>query len=160
VIESEKAGFAAVETAVGGTGDRTVEEIGRVALAEERLLVGKREVERGRVVVRTRVEEREEIAEAALRSDAVSIERVPINREVEAAPPVREEDGVTIIPILEEQMVVQTRLVLKEEVRITRTSRTELFREPVRLRSERAEVVRLEGSDDDLPTRNEGEDVR
>jgi uncharacterized protein (TIGR02271 family) len=160
VIESEKAGFAAAEAVVGGTGDRTAEEIGRVALAEERLLVGKREVERGRVVVRTRVEEREEIAEAALRSDAVSVERVPVNREVEAAPPVREEDGVTIIPVLEEQMVVLTRLVLKEEIRITRTSRTELFREPVRLRSERAEVVRLEGSDDDLPTRSEGEDVR
>jgi uncharacterized protein (TIGR02271 family) len=140
--------------------DGTAEGVGRVALAEERLLVGKREVERGRVVVRTRVEEREEIAELALRSDAVSVERVPINREVEVAPPVREEDGVTIIPILEEQMVIQTRLILKEEVRITRTSRTELFREPVRLRSERAEVVRLEGPDDDLPTRSEGEDVR
>jgi len=131
-----------------------------VALAEEHLLVGKREVERGRVVVRTRVVEREEFAEVALRSEGVTVERVPVGREVEAAPPVREEDGVTIIPILEEQMVIQTRLVLKEEVRITRTSRTELFREPVRLRSERAEVVRLEGPDGELSTRNEGEDVR
>ena len=66
-------------------------------------------------------------------------------REVDAVQEVREEDGVTIIPIVEEQIVVKTRLVLKEEIRITRTSRTELFREPVRLRSERAEVVRLEG---------------
>jgi uncharacterized protein (TIGR02271 family) len=158
VIETEKAGFPAAEAAIVEVG--ADEEAGRIALAEERLRVGKRQVERGRVVVRTRVEEREEIAEAELRSEEVTVERVPVNREVEAVPPVREEDGVTIIPIVEEQMVVLTRLVLKEEVRITRTSRTELFREPVRLRSERAEVVRLEGPDGDLPTTEERKDVR
>ena len=36
-----------------------------IPLVEERLEVGKREVERGRVVVRTRVETREELAEVA-----------------------------------------------------------------------------------------------
>jgi stress response protein YsnF len=61
-----------------------------------------------------------------------------------------EKDGVLIVPILEEQPVIATRLILKEEIRITRKSRTEIVREPVRLRSERAEVVRLEGRDPDL----------
>jgi stress response protein YsnF len=40
----------------------------------------------------------------------------------------REEDGVLIVPVLEEQLVVTTRLVLKEELRITRKSRTETIR--------------------------------
>jgi len=158
VIETDKPEFRAVEAAAAAT--VAAEEVGRIALAEERLRVGKREVEGGRVVVRTRIEEREEFAEVALRREDVTVERVPVDRVVETAPPVREEDGVTIIPVLEEQMVVQTRLVLKEEIRISRTSRTESFKEPVRLRSERAEVVRLEGPGGDLPTMNEEEDAR
>jgi stress response protein YsnF len=60
---------------------------------------------------------------------------------------VREEDGVLIVPVIEERMVVTTELVLKEEIRITKKSRTEMVREPVRLRSERVEVERLEGRD-------------
>ena len=121
--------------------DQTIE------LAEEELRIGKREVERGRVVVRTRVEERDEIAEAALRQEDVTVERVPVGRPVEAAPQVREEDGVLIVPVLEERLVVTTELILKEEIRITKKSRTEMVREPVRLRSERVEVERLEGRD-------------
>ncbi len=70
-----------------------------------------------------------------------------------------EKDGVLIVPILEEQPVIETRLFLKEEIRITRKSRTEIVREPVRLRSERAEVVRLEGRDPDLPN-PEGKEPR
>jgi len=118
-----------------------------IELAEEQLRVSKREVERGRVVVRTRVEERDEIAEAALRQEDVTVERVPIGRMIEAAPPMREEDGVLIVPVLEERLVVMTELVLKEEIRITKKSRTEIVREPVRLRSERVEIERLQGRD-------------
>jgi uncharacterized protein (TIGR02271 family) len=118
-----------------------------IELAEEQLRVSKREVERGRVVIRTRVEERDEIAEAALRQEDVTVERVPIGRMIEAAPPMREEDGVLIVPVLEERLVVTTELVLKEEIRITKKSRTEIVREPVRLRSERVEIERLQGRD-------------
>jgi len=87
----------------------------------------------------------------------VSVERVPVGRPVEAAPPVREEDGVLIVPVLEERLVVTTQLILKEEVRITKRSRTEQVREPVTLRSERAEVERLEGRDARQPEPEEGE---
>ena len=50
-----------------------------------------------------------------------------------------------IVPVLEEQLVVTTRLFLKEEIRITRRSRTELVREQVRLRAEQADIERLAG---------------
>ena len=118
---------------------------GFIELVEEQLEIGKREVERGRVVVRTRVEERDEVAEIELQQEDVSVERVPRGVPVETLPAVREEDGVLIIPVVEEQLVVTTRLILKEEIRITRRSRTELVREPVRLRSERVDIERLEG---------------
>ena len=80
---------------------------------------------------------------------------MPVGRPVEAAPQVREEDGVLIVPVLEERLVVTTELILKEEIRIIKKSRTEMVREPVRLRSERVEVERLEGRDLDNPNLEE-----
>jgi stress response protein YsnF len=124
------------------TGNERTETI---ELKEEELEVSKREVERGRVVVRTRIEEREELAEAALLQQEVEVERVPRDVVVEAMPDVREVDGVLIVPVVEERLVVTTELVLKEEIRITKKSRTEIVREPVRLRSERVEIERLQG---------------
>ena len=118
-----------------------------IPLTEERLRVGKREVERGRVVVRKRVETREELAEAVLQREELSVERVPLGVPVDAPPPVREEGDVLIVPVLEERLVVRTRLVLKEELRVTRRRRAETFREPVRLRAEVAEVAREPGRD-------------
>ena len=118
-----------------------------IELAEEQATVSKIEVERGRVIVRTRVEERDEVVELSLRRDDVMVEHVPIGIVIEAPPAVREEDGVLIVPVIEEQLVVRTQLVLKEEIRITRRQHVETVREPVRLRSEHAEVVRLDTAD-------------
>ncbi len=118
-----------------------------IELKEEELEVSKREVERGRVIVRTRIEEREELAQAALIQQEVEVERIPRGIVVETMPDVREEDGVLIVPVVEERLVVTTELVLKEEIRITKKSRTEIVREPVRLRSERVESERLQGRD-------------
>ena len=95
------------------TGNERMETI---ELKEEELEVSKREVERGRVVVRTRIEEREELAEAALLQQEVEVERVPRDVVVEAMPDVREVDGVLIVPVVEERLVVTTELVLKEEI--------------------------------------------
>ena len=77
----------------------------------------------------------------------MTVDRVPRGVPVEVAPAVREEDGVLIVPVLEEQLVLTTRLILKEEIRITKRSRTEVVREPVRLRSEQADILRLDGRD-------------
>jgi uncharacterized protein (TIGR02271 family) len=118
----------------------------QIVLAEEQLEVNQRQIERGRVIVRVHVDERVEIAETSLRQEEAVVERVALNKVVDAAPAVREEDGVLIVPVLEEQIVVQKRLILKEELRITLKSRSEVSREPVRLRSERAQVERVKAS--------------
>jgi uncharacterized protein (TIGR02271 family) len=116
----------------------------RLELVEERVEVGKREVERGRVVLRTRVEERPEIVETEVEEDEVSVERVAVDRPIESMPEVREEDGVLVVPVVEEQLVLTKRLVLKEEIRITRRTRTRMVRETVPLRFERVEIERQE----------------
>ncbi|MBX9761201.1 MAG: YsnF/AvaK domain-containing protein [Beijerinckiaceae bacterium] len=100
-----------------------------VALGEEVVLpliaeaarIDKRAVETGRVRVSTRTETIEQILRENLRSDHVGVARVALNRtlaEGEALPQVRTENGVTIIPVLEEILVVEKRLVLKEEVHV------------------------------------------
>ncbi|MFL5333662.1 MAG: YsnF/AvaK domain-containing protein [Geminicoccaceae bacterium] len=123
----------------------------RIALAEEQLEVGTREVDRRRVRIRTKVDTREELVEAALRQDDVSVERVPIGRLLDAVPAVREEDGVLIVPVLEERLVVTKQLFLKEEVRVSSRTRLETVRQPVLLRSERVELSRDESPDPDNP---------
>ena len=82
---------------------------GFIELVEEQLEISKRWVERGRVVVRTRVEKRDEVAEIELQQEDVAVERVPLGVPVETLPAVREEDGVLIVPVVEEQLVVTTR---------------------------------------------------
>lgn len=116
-----------------------------IELVEEHAEITKRAIERGRVVVRTHVESRDEIVESALQQEDVTVERVPVGLPVEVAPAVREEDGVLIVPVLEEQLVVSTRLILKEEIRITKHVRTEVVQEIVHLRAERAVVERIQG---------------
>ncbi len=122
-----------------------------IELAQEQLEVGKREVERARVLIRTRVEERDEVAEIELQQEEVTVERIPRGMLVETKPAIREEDGVLIVPIVEEQLVVTTRLILKEELRITRRTRTELVRQPVRLRSEQVDIERQESRATTVP---------
>jgi len=118
-----------------------VEEVA-VPLVEERAVVGKRVVETGRVQVRTRVERREELVEAELARDEIEIERVAIGREVEAIPDVRREGDVTEVPVVEEVLVVQKRLVLVEKIRLRRTRRSEPVAHNVTLAVQRAHVMR------------------
>ena len=56
--------------------------------------------------------------------------------------PARKGD-VTIVPILEEVLVVEKRLLLKEELRITRHRTTNVTEVAVPLRKQRAEIERL-----------------
>ena len=112
-------------------------------LIAEAARIDKRAVETGRVRVSTRTETIEQILRENLRSDHVGVTRVPLNRtlaEGEALPQVRTENGVTIIPVLEEILVVEKRLVLKEEVHVRQTTSGEDVEVPVTLRRQHAEI--------------------
>ena len=113
-----------------------------IPVVAEEVEVGKRRVERGRVRVKKGVETREEEVAVPLVREEVEVERVPINRPVDVAPEPRQEGDVWIVPILEEILVVEKRLVLKEELRITRRRVEETARERVTLRTETATVER------------------
>lgn len=113
-------------------------------LFEEKAAVGVRTVDRGRVRVTTRVLTHEDSVVRFLTRETVEVVRVPVGREVEAVPALREEpDGTIVVPVVEERLVVETRLVLREEVHLRRRRETETVTVPVSLRREEAEVRRL-----------------
>jgi len=87
---------------------------------------------------------REQLIDEELTQVRVEIERVPIDRAVDVVPPIRQEGDITIIPVVEEIVVVERRLVLNEEVRVRRVSTKEQHRETVVLRQQDAVVTREE----------------
>lgn len=117
-----------------------------VPVIAETARIDKRVVETGRVRVQTRTETTDDVLRETLRSDVVGVTRIPVDRviaEGEVAPTIRTENGVTIIPVLEEVLVVEKRLVLKEEVHIRQTTSGEAVEVPVTLRRQRAVVERV-----------------
>jgi uncharacterized protein (TIGR02271 family) len=121
-------------------------EVAVIPLVEERVSVAKRQVESGRVRVHVSVDEREEVVAQNLARDDVEIERVPRNVPLTEVPLVRLEGTTTIVPVVEEVLVVEKRLVLVEEIHIRRRSESERREIPVVLRREQARVERSEVS--------------
>ena len=116
-----------------------------IPLLEERLTVARRVVETGRVRVQFSTTTEDATVREALREDHVEVERVPIGREIAVAPAIREEEdgAVLVVPVLEEVLVVERRLVLKEELRIRRISATRTSEQTVPLRRQTVTVERL-----------------
>jgi len=119
----------------GSAGEaREVDETETVQLAEERLVARKELEEAGRVRIRKELEEVPRRLEVDAYYEDVEIEHVPIGRIVKDQEQAREEDGVYIVPVYEEQLVVVKRLLLKEEIHIRRHGAIEkrLFEDTVR----------------------------
>ena len=116
----------------------------RIPLHVEEISVSRREIKKATVQVALVTGTREQLIDEELTHVRVEIERVPIDRTVEVAPPIRQEGDITIIPVVEEIVVVERRLVLKEEVRVRRVSTKEQHQETVVLRQQEAVVTREE----------------
>jgi hypothetical protein len=113
-----------------------------IPVVEERLEVRAEPVETGRVAVYVVPHEHEQIVRVPLTDEHVEVERVEVNRFVDAPEPVRQEGDVTIVPVMEEVLIVQKRLRVKHELRLTRRRQTRDHEQRVALRSEEARVLR------------------
>lgn len=145
VDRTEGAAGEAVLLTVSGAEGAANETV--LPLVEETLLVGKRRVETGRVRVSVSTETEDRVVRETLRSERAEMERVPIGRELavgEPAPAMRQEpDGTVVVPVLEEILVVERRLVLKEEIRMRLVAVDETVEQPVTVRKQRASVERV-----------------
>ncbi|CAN5914772.1 hypothetical protein BH24BAC1_BH24BAC1_28920 [soil metagenome] len=118
-----------------------------IPIIEEQVRIEKRVTETGSVNISKRVHQEEVTVDEPIVEEQVEVERVPVNQYVESAPPaVRYEGDTMIVPVLRE--VVEKRLILVEEIRITK--RQEKTHEPqqVTLCKEEVRVNRDSGKAD------------
>ena len=112
-------------------------------VVEETLHLGKRLVETGRVRVSLSTTVEEEVLRETLLRRHAEVERRPVGRTVTEAPRVRQEGDLVIIPVVEEVLVVEKRLVLKEEILLRLVSEEVEFEQPATRRVQHAVVERV-----------------
>jgi uncharacterized protein (TIGR02271 family) len=116
----------------GAYGDYYGDEVElRVQRTEEELRVGTREREAGTFRVRKRVRTEREQISVPTRHEEVSVDRVPVNEEATGAEIGQDEVSM---PVVEDEVVVEKRPVVKEEVRVRKdvVEEEELVEEDVR----------------------------
>jgi uncharacterized protein (TIGR02271 family) len=118
-----------------------------IPVIEEQVTVQTRTVEKGRVEIHKTVHEHTKLIDQPLHMEEVEIERLPINRIIDEPVPVRQEGDTTIISLFEEVLVIEKRLVLREEVHIKKMRTVVHDPQEVLLREERVEIVRKPGND-------------
>jgi hypothetical protein len=70
----------------------------------------------------------------------IDVQRVPVNRVLDAPADIRIEDGVTIIPVMEERLKIEKQLILREEIRIVKKRTTVRDPRVIALEKNRADV--------------------
>lgn len=122
-----------------------------IPVIEETVQVSKEVVETGHLVVRKTVHHETKTVDVPLLEEQAHVERVPVNRVVETAPDVRHEGDTMIIPVLREEVVVTTRLVLVEELHVRKQRLTTHQPQQVELRREEVHYEREETGPADAP---------
>jgi uncharacterized protein (TIGR02271 family) len=125
-----------------------------VPVLAEQLRVAREQVVTGGVRVRKTVHERVETIDQPVIAEQVDVERVAINRFIDEAPAVRYEGDVMVVPLLEEVIVVEKRLVLREEVRIRKQRATVSRPQQVVLRREEATLEPIDPEATQINDRN------
>ena len=124
----------------------------KLTLLAEEVSVRKEAVETGRLRVSTETHTREADIDEALVQEHAEVEKIAVGRQIFEMPSIRQEGDTTIIPIVEEVVHVERRLILKEEVRVTRRRKSETFQDRVTLRYQEAVVSRVPGETEETDT--------
>jgi uncharacterized protein (TIGR02271 family) len=123
----------------------------RVRRSEEEIMVETREREAGEIRVRKRVHTERERLTVPKKRVEVSVERVPVEGDVTAGdeaatvPQIAEEE--IVVPVVEEEIVVEKRPVVKEEIRIRKRVVEEVEVVEEDLRREEVEIDDQTGRD-------------
>lgn len=113
-----------------------------IPVIQEQVTFDKQVVETGQVRILKRIVEHEELVDVPLFREEINVERVPVNRYLDAPVQVRQEGDVMIIPVVQEQIFYQKRLLLVEELRVTKKVIEEHKPQQVTLLKEEVEITR------------------
>ena len=126
-------------------GDATV-----IPVIQEEAHIAAQATERGRVRITKRVHTHEETVDTPLRQERVQVERVPVAQIVESPVTMHYDGDTLVIPVMEEILVVEKRLLLKEEVRVTKYIGEAHHQDSITVRAEEVDVERTGESATDL----------
>jgi len=141
VEENSLEGIERESVAIVSDGSVTSPQV--IPVVEERVKVeGHKEVS-ATVKIHKHVQEQIEVVDLPLQSEEVEIERVAVNQFVEEAVPIRYEGDTMIISLFEEVLVVEKRLMLREEVHVRKLHKEVHTPQKVLLRKEEVDIERL-----------------
>ncbi|QHT68528.1 YsnF/AvaK domain-containing protein [Rhodocytophaga rosea] len=132
--------------------NQVINESAVIPVIEEQVHVSKQQIETGKVLVSKKVHEEEKTIDIPLVHEEHTVERIPVNQYVEKAPEVRYEGDTMIIPVLREEVIIQKRLFITEELRITKRKIETSVPQQVTLRREEVIVERIAGNSEDIDT--------
>jgi stress response protein YsnF len=115
-----------------------------IPLQSEEVTVSRHEVAGDTVRIGTVTREHIHQIDESLTHTRVNIERVPVGRLIDSVPPIREEGDTTVLSVVEEVIVIERRLILKEEVRIRRVQVAERYQDIVAVRHQDVTINRIE----------------
>jgi uncharacterized protein (TIGR02271 family) len=108
--------------------------------------IGTRKRATGAVRVEKESTAHDETVSMPLTRERAEVRRVMIDKPVDGPLPSRREGDTIIMPVVQEVAVVEKRMILKEEIHITRHRSTEQHEETVTLHTEHAAVERTDAS--------------
>ena len=124
--------------------DRNASKKMTIPVIEEQVQIDKKVVESGSVRITKVVSEQEVPVDIPLIQEEHDIQRIPINQYVETLPPpIRYEGDTMIIPVVREVLVVEKRLLLVEELHVTKSQVQKQETQYITLRKEEVIVERL-----------------
>ena len=118
-----------------------------IPVIQEEITVDKQVIETGKVRISKRISEYEELVDVPLFAEEVRVERVPVNLFVESLPPVRQEGGMMIIPVVREEIVVQKKLFLVEELHVRKELIERHAPQTVKVLKEEVDIKRVAGTE-------------
>lgn len=114
-----------------------------IPVIEEKISFDKKIVETGKVTASKTVHQHTVQVSEQLAQENVTVERIKFNQYVETAPPaVTQKGDTTIISVVKEVLVVEKKLMLVEEIHITKQRSEHTYQEDVTLRQEKLNISR------------------
>jgi uncharacterized protein (TIGR02271 family) len=126
-----------------GNGDSRSQTQKVIPVVEEQLGVERRKFSTGKVLIHKKVDSDDITVDEPLLHERYDIERVPVNRLIEEPVEPYYEGDTFVLPVLEEVVTVEKKLLLREEVRVTRKRETERDPQKISVRRERVEFERV-----------------
>lgn len=123
--------------------DNFVEAI--IPVIEEDVQITKKVIDIAQVNISKTVNESTETFQIPLSSEEIVVKRIPINEYVDTMPPASRYEGETmIIPVLKEVAVIEKRMMLVEEIHVSKLKTENIETVDVLVKKEEVNVTRTE----------------